>query len=201
MMHAVPFLRKHIHSVHHSYHAPFSWAGGVVHPAEDAVVIVCQLLPPALVGCHPLSLWLFLAPWVMFLVEEHSGHHVWWAPWQWLPMTASPLGGGGAPHDVHHYRVNLNFGFVFTVWDRMFGTYAAPVIEVTTTATATMVEGDHTDGEDEEKKKEKKVVVVAAIPTGRYVPDRPKGFRKWWEWKRQNTGKAASTRGGEKAEG
>ncbi len=48
VMHAVPFLRTHVHSWHHEYYAPFSWAGGIVHPLEDAVVIVCQARrPPA----------------------------------------------------------------------------------------------------------------------------------------------------------
>ena len=127
MMHAVPFLRKHIHSWHHAYMAPFSWAGGVVHPLEDAIVVGTQVVAPLALGHHPLSFWLFVAIWVALLIEEHSGHDVWWAPYNWMPF-ASPVGGGAAPHDIHHYKVTKNFGFVLVVWDVLFGTYE-PVVE------------------------------------------------------------------------
>ena len=126
IMHAVPYLRKNIHSWHHAYTAPFSWAGGVhlgkplprqpfgrrpsglspeahlwparvllppipiprgadpsrpdpagvVHPLEDVVVILCQMTFPLLCGHHPLATWVFVALWVLLLVEEHSGHDV-----------------------------------------------------------------------------------------------------------------------------
>ena len=39
-----------------------------------------------------------------------------------------PLGGGSSPHDIHHYWVNKNFGFVLIIWDQMFGTFT-PVVE------------------------------------------------------------------------
>eukprot|EP00747_Dinoflagellata_sp_TGD_P041058 gnl/TRDRNA2_/TRDRNA2_141259_c0_seq1.p1 gnl/TRDRNA2_/TRDRNA2_141259_c0~~gnl/TRDRNA2_/TRDRNA2_141259_c0_seq1.p1 ORF type:complete len:299 (-),score=16.39 gnl/TRDRNA2_/TRDRNA2_141259_c0_seq1:55-951(-) len=127
MMHAVPFLRKHIHSWHHAYTAPFSWAGGVVHPLEDAVVILTQVVGPLACGFHPLSFWLFVAVWVALLIEEHSGHDVWWAPYNWMPFTI-PVGGGAAPHDIHHYKAHKNFGFVLVVWDLLFDTYEPVVV-------------------------------------------------------------------------
>eukprot|EP00411_Alexandrium_monilatum_P071348 CAMPEP_0175568412 /NCGR_PEP_ID=MMETSP0096-20121207/40956_1 /TAXON_ID=311494 /ORGANISM="Alexandrium monilatum, Strain CCMP3105" /LENGTH=331 /DNA_ID=CAMNT_0016871749 /DNA_START=45 /DNA_END=1040 /DNA_ORIENTATION=+ len=123
IMHAVPFLRQHIHSWHHAYHAPFSWAGGVVHPLEDFVVIICQTTAPILLGHHPLSFWTFVAIWTALLIEEHSGHDVWWAPYNWLPFARCPCGGGAAPHDIHHYKVNKNYGFVLCVWDQLFDTF------------------------------------------------------------------------------
>lgn len=127
IMHMVPFLRNNIHSWHHHYHAPFSWAGGVVHPFEDAIVVVTQTWFPLVMGHHPLSFWLFTWIWVGFLIEEHSGHDVWWAPYNWLPFARCPLGGGAAPHDIHHYKVTKNFGFVLCVWDHLFETFEAVV--------------------------------------------------------------------------
>jgi cholesterol 25-hydroxylase len=124
LMHWIPYLRKNVHSVHHEYHAPFSWAGGWVHPAEDVVVVICQLATPLALGIHPLSLWVFAFIWVVLLIEEHSGHDVFWAPYQWLPF----VGGGAAPHDIHHYRPDKNFSFVFIVWDHLFGTFS-PVVD------------------------------------------------------------------------
>eukprot|EP00929_Paragymnodinium_shiwhaense_P071717 TRINITY_DN36438_c0_g1_i3.p1 TRINITY_DN36438_c0_g1~~TRINITY_DN36438_c0_g1_i3.p1 ORF type:complete len:280 (+),score=59.09 TRINITY_DN36438_c0_g1_i3:307-1146(+) len=128
IMHTIPFLRNHIHSWHHYYHAPFSWAGGVVHPFEDAIVVVTQTWFPIVMGHHPLSFWVFVWIWTSFLIEEHSGHDVWWAPYNWLPFARCPLGGGAAPHDIHHYKVTKNYGFVLCVWDHLFETFE-PVVE------------------------------------------------------------------------
>lgn len=132
VMHAVPYLRNNVHSVHHKYTAVFSWAGGVVHPFEDFVVIVCQCVTPLTLGVHPLTFWCFIVFWVLCLVDQHSGHDVWWSLFRLLPWTGHPLsptGGGGAPHDVHHYNVRKNYGFVFVIWDRIFGTYV-PAVEM-----------------------------------------------------------------------
>lgn len=125
MMHAVPFLRRHVHSVHHEYTAVFSWAGGWVHPLEDIVAVICQAIPVLLIRPHPLTQWLFAALWVVCLVDEHSGHDVWWSPYQLLPYTGCPQGGGAAPHDIHHYKPTRNYGFIFVTWDRLFGTFEA----------------------------------------------------------------------------
>ena len=122
-MHRLPFLRRHIHSTHHRYLHPFSWAGGWVHPLEDLVVILCVVIPPVLLGVHALTFWVFVFVWVAFLVEEHSGHDVWWSPHRWLPMS---MGGGATPHDPHHNTaVNENYGFVFTIWDQLFDSYVS----------------------------------------------------------------------------
>ena len=125
LMHSVPYLRTRIHSVHHEYTAVFSWAGGWVHPLEDLVAVACQATPVLLLRPHPLTQWVFAALWVICLVDEHSGHDVWWSPYQLLPCTGCPQGGGAAPHDIHHYKPTKNFGFIFVTWDRLFGTFEA----------------------------------------------------------------------------
>ncbi len=38
------------------------------------------------------------------------------------------MGGGAAPHDIHHYKVTKNYGFVLCVWDQLFDTFE-PVVE------------------------------------------------------------------------
>eukprot|EP01104_Vermistella_antarctica_P013220 TRINITY_DN3970_c0_g1_i2.p1 TRINITY_DN3970_c0_g1~~TRINITY_DN3970_c0_g1_i2.p1 ORF type:complete len:328 (-),score=53.13 TRINITY_DN3970_c0_g1_i2:21-1004(-) len=128
IMHTIPYLRKNIHYVHHIYHSPFSWAGGVVHPLEDAVVVACQVTVPLMFKFHPLSFWFFVFWWVAFLIEEHSGHDVIWAPWHWLPFTNQPYGGGATPHTPHHMYPTVNYGFVFLIWDHLFTSYTAPTV-------------------------------------------------------------------------
>ena len=79
-------LRRHVHSVHHEYTAVFSCGCGWVHPLEDIVAVICQAIPVLLIRPHPLTQWLFAALWVVCLVDEHSGHDVWWSPYQLLPI-------------------------------------------------------------------------------------------------------------------
>lgn len=123
IMHAVPFLRNHIHSMHHEYTAPFSWAGGWVHPLEILIVVGLQVLPALAFASHPLTMWIFALFWTTCLIDEHSGHDVWWSPYQLLPFTGCPLGGGAAPHDIHHYKTFKNYSFIFIVWDRIFNSF------------------------------------------------------------------------------
>jgi len=119
-MHHFPVLRDHIHSVHHEYKKVFSWAGGWVHPLEDLAAVVTQVTCPVVfLHPHPLTFWVFVCLWTLLLVDEHSGHDVWWSPYVWLPFST---GGGGAPHDIHHYKPHTNFGFVFCIWDILFCT-------------------------------------------------------------------------------
>ena len=61
---------------------------------EDAVVVICQAIPVLMLGCHPITYWAFAVLWVVCLIDEHSGHDVWWSPYQLLPFTGSPMGGG-----------------------------------------------------------------------------------------------------------
>eukprot|EP01061_Rhynchopus_euleeides_P036296 TRINITY_DN6119_c0_g5_i1.p2 TRINITY_DN6119_c0_g5~~TRINITY_DN6119_c0_g5_i1.p2 ORF type:complete len:357 (+),score=106.00 TRINITY_DN6119_c0_g5_i1:123-1073(+) len=125
-MHDIPLLRNHVHSVHHVYSAPFSWAGGWVHPIEDAVVVSAQVVPAVALNIHPLSRWVFAILWTVLLIDEHSGHDVWWSPYNWLIPDHRSIGGGADPHDIHHYLPNKNYSFVFCIWDRIFGTYQDP---------------------------------------------------------------------------
>ncbi|KAF4668761.1 Cholesterol 25-hydroxylase-like protein [Perkinsus chesapeaki] len=119
-MHAVPFLLRNVHSIHHGYKAVYSWAGGILHPMEDICVVVCNIWYPWLFKCHWLTVNVFTFLWTLNLIEEHSGHDVWWAPYNLLPFN---LGGGAAVHDLHHSKyTRKNFAFIFNAWDLLFRT-------------------------------------------------------------------------------
>ena len=123
--HKILFLYKHVHHVHHCFRTDlFSWCAGWVHPFELTVFALCMIIYPWILSpVHPLTLWIYLSVFVALLLEEHSGHDVWWSPNHLIPSVF----GGAVPHDVHHVKVKTNYGFVFTIWDRIFGTYLAPV--------------------------------------------------------------------------
>ena len=102
----------------------FSWCASWVHPFELTVFVFCMIIYPWILSpVYPLTLWIYLSVFVALLLEEHSGHDVWWSPNRLIPS----IFGGAVPHDVHHVKVKTNYGFVFTIWDRIFGTYLAPL--------------------------------------------------------------------------
>jgi sterol desaturase/sphingolipid hydroxylase (fatty acid hydroxylase superfamily) len=121
LMHYIPFLRLNIHSTHHTFTSPlFSYAAGYVHPIEISIAIMCEMSFPILYGVHPLTKYIFIATWVFWLTEEHSGHHFWWSLYEILRK----YGGGSKPHDIHHAPLTTkNLAFIFTFWDHLFGTF------------------------------------------------------------------------------
>lgn len=124
--HKIRFLYRHVHCVHHSYkHDLFSWAASWVHPIEQLCFALCMVAYPWLLNpVHPLTLWAFEFVFIALVMEEHSGHDIWWSPHRWIPWWF----GGAVPHDLHHLKVKTNYGFVLTIWDRMFGTYLPPAM-------------------------------------------------------------------------
>lgn len=122
--HKVKFLYRNIHYVHHRFtNDLFSWCAGWVNPIENLVfAFLLMLYPWLLFPIHPLSLWIFEGVFIALFLEEHSGHDVWWSPHNWVPS----IFGGAVPHELHHTKLKVNFGFVFAIWDRTFGTYLPP---------------------------------------------------------------------------
>ena len=119
--HKTSFLYKNFHYVHHSFKEDmFAWCAGWVHPIEGFTYSLSMcFIPVVLYKIHPLTHWAYITVLVMLILEEHCGHDVWWSPNHVIPK----IFGGAVPHDVHHLKSNANFGFILTIWDRMFGTY------------------------------------------------------------------------------
>ena len=122
--HKVKYLYKNVHYIHHQVKRDmFSWSTGWAHPFESLTNPFLMLLYPwILFPVHPLTLWTYICIVVPFLVEEHSGHDVWWSPHNWVPS----IFGGAVPHEVHHIKNKYNYGFVLAIWDKAFGTYLPP---------------------------------------------------------------------------
>lgn len=93
---------------------------GLIGATQAAVI---HLLPSA----RPLELWgqnLLYVPFYVFINARHS--HVWlsFGPF-WERIVSSP-----AQHQCHHgtapEHIDVNYGFVFSIWDRLFGTLYVP---------------------------------------------------------------------------
>jgi sterol desaturase/sphingolipid hydroxylase (fatty acid hydroxylase superfamily) len=81
---------------------------------------------------HQITKSIYFMFWTIFLIEEHSGHNVWWSPYN----LTKKIVGGAATHDSHHFLNNKkNYSFIFPIWDYIFNTYSlqappyAPIIE------------------------------------------------------------------------
>ena len=122
--HKIPFLYKRVHTVHHSFRKNlFAFAAGWVHPFELTIFGLCMIVYPCMLRpTHPLTFWIYECIFVALLLEEHSCHDVWWSPGHWVPA----IFGGAVPHNVHHIKVTANYGFVFAIWDKIFGTFQPP---------------------------------------------------------------------------
>ncbi|KAL6076231.1 Cholesterol 25-hydroxylase-like protein [Balamuthia mandrillaris] len=115
--HKVPYLYRTVHSVHHRYSSPFSWVTQYVHPVELLFTGFFSFLTPILVGCHPLTSWLWIPISIYISIEAHSGYNFPWMLNNWIPFY-----GGAVTHDLHHQKPKTNYEPFFTYLDRFFNT-------------------------------------------------------------------------------
>jgi sterol desaturase/sphingolipid hydroxylase (fatty acid hydroxylase superfamily) len=120
--HHFPLLWR-FHAIHHSATTVRWSTTGRVHPFNDLVNYVTAILPFALLG-FPIAVALKLLPLVMFYaLMAHSKLRMDFGPLR--AILVSPRF-----HRWHHTHSteggNMNFANVFSLWDRMFGTYYLP---------------------------------------------------------------------------
>lgn len=117
-LHAFPFLYKHIHKVHHTWHYSIGISAEYAHPIE---FLLGNALPfsagPLLLGAHLFTWWAWAFVRIWHTVEGHSGYDIPWSPFKLLPW-----GGVATEHDVHHSINTGNFGSFFAYLDRWMGT-------------------------------------------------------------------------------
>lgn len=111
------------HAVHHSSE-DLDWMSSVrLHPVNDLVSKFCQVTPLLLLGFNPLAT-ISAAPFFTFYaILLHADVN-----WDYGPLRgiiASPVF-----HRWHHSKDreawDKNFGGLFVLWDRVFGTYYMP---------------------------------------------------------------------------
>ena len=136
LLHKVPLLWE-FHKVHHSAEVLTPLTAGRVHPVEDAMNILfsgafggialalCRFLLGAqaqMFGVFQLNVLVV----VFYLFGFHLRHSHIWLPYKgiWGKLFVSP-----AHHQLHHSVAqrhwDKNLGFVFAIWDWMFGTLYA----------------------------------------------------------------------------
>ena len=109
MLHAVPSLYRHVHSIHHHSRHPNAFSGLCFHPVES-LIYFSQL--GIFFACPQLSAWRPLFKWgtILMPVATHHG------------FDDTSIGGHSTFHHAHHVRVIGNFGGLHALWDRVAGT-------------------------------------------------------------------------------
>ncbi|XP_062927242.1 cholesterol 25-hydroxylase-like protein [Mobula hypostoma] len=118
--HKVPWLYRTFHKVHHKYTAPFAVTTEYTGAWETLSLGFIAAVNPAMLGCHPLTRFLFFTINIWLSVEVHSGYDFPWSTHRLVPLG---LYGGAPHHDLHHMKFKINYAPYFTHCDRLLGTY------------------------------------------------------------------------------
>ena len=118
--HKIQFLWE-IHKYHHSATDFLIITGNRVHPLEKVFQLYFNLIPLAILGASPEMLFIILI--IKNLVDSLQHSMVNWNyGWVGRWIVYSPMG-----HRIHHSleeeHWDKNFGDIFVIWDRIFGTY------------------------------------------------------------------------------
>ncbi|KAF8506328.1 sphingosine hydroxylase [Gautieria morchelliformis] len=120
-LHEVPFLYKHLHSVHHRLYVPYAYGSQFNHPFEGAIVDGLSVALAAAFGRLSDRQAVLLFSIATYKgVEDHCGYQFPWHPLRFLSSNDTEF------HEIHHQIAGLKSNFsqpLFTFWDRALGTY------------------------------------------------------------------------------
>ncbi len=111
------------HAIHHSPEEMTWLASARMHPVNDCVTRLCQVVPIVLMGFSPKGVLLAVPFLFVFVIVLHSNLNWDFGPLRWV--FVSPL-----YHRWHHTTdeegLDKNFAGIFPVWDLLFGTAHFP---------------------------------------------------------------------------
>ncbi|PJZ69626.1 hypothetical protein CH373_08975 [Leptospira perolatii] len=122
LQHQIPFLWR-FHLVHHS--DPYINVTTALrhHPGEALLRVIATLSGVMILGVSPGILLLYQTISVFFAQSTHADIRL---P-SWLDRIFSVVLVTPEAHKVHHHKhepfTNMNYGNIFSFWDRLFGTY------------------------------------------------------------------------------
>jgi sterol desaturase/sphingolipid hydroxylase (fatty acid hydroxylase superfamily) len=123
MFHRLSILRPYHISYHHKFVEPSIVGFAANHWFEN----VCLLL--GMRAC--VFVWPMPIEWILFQNALSTfitmiGHANIDTPWYLQRAAESRWLLAGQAHLMHHHHVVYNFGLIFSLWDRLFGTYKHP---------------------------------------------------------------------------
>lgn len=115
-----PRVFQVVHRIHHESRNPTAWASFSFHPLEAAIEALILPLLVLIVPVHYSVLMAFLLFMTVLGVINHLGYEIYpkgfarhpFFKW-WISATH---------HQMHHEKINGNFGLYFNFWDRLMKT-------------------------------------------------------------------------------
>ena len=124
LFHKLPILWR-LHQVHHSDSAVNASTHFRQHPAQDFVIPLMQLPVLWLLGISGVSWVLYAALSTGAQVWQHSENCRSARVDRWLGVALITPLAHLTHHDQRQQFHDQNYGAIFSVWDRLFGTYVA----------------------------------------------------------------------------
>ena len=112
----VPFLYKHVHSLHHRNVNIGPWSGLSMHPVEHFLYL-SSLAIHWVVASHPVHLFFHVIYQGPGAAMTHTGYE------DLLIKDKRRLALGTFYHQLHHRYYECNYGNQEMPWDRWFGTF------------------------------------------------------------------------------
>lgn len=109
-----------VHKVHHLSHTPSPFASLSFSPVEAVMQFGINLIMIFLIPLHPLAIGLFAMYNTMINTIGHTGFEV--VPPFFFRNWFFRYGLTVTHHDMHHSRMNCNYGLCFVFWDKLMGT-------------------------------------------------------------------------------
>jgi sterol desaturase/sphingolipid hydroxylase (fatty acid hydroxylase superfamily) len=123
--HRIDFLWR-FHAIHHSQQEMNFFTQHRFHDLDVVADLGMRMLPLVLLNASWLSLGIFNAIALLHFHLYHSNIRIDYGPLRYVLVTPQS-------HRVHHARDyrqhNSNFGIVFSIWDRLFGTQYGSHVE------------------------------------------------------------------------
>ena len=125
--HEFPTLYKNVHKYHHEYSNPTAWTAFHIHPVDLILSYSIPLFIATMI-VSPSKNELMLI--TTYLTHQEIGGHLGkkmyptscFAQCIWLPRFMN-IELYTEDHDLHHKKINYNFGKRFALCDKIFGTY------------------------------------------------------------------------------
>lgn len=112
----VPFLYRHVHSLHHRNVNVGPWSGLSMHPVEHLLYFTSVMIH-MVVASHPVHVIYNLHYQALGAAMTHTGYE------DLLVRDKRRLALGTFYHQLHHRFFECNYGNQEMPWDRWFGTF------------------------------------------------------------------------------
>ena len=109
-----------VHKTHHLSHTPTPWAILAFSPVETILEFAIYPILIFTIPLHPAALGFFILYNIILNTGGHIGFEI--VPRSFFNHRLLKYGLTVTHHDMHHSKINCNYGIYFNFWDRIMKT-------------------------------------------------------------------------------